>query len=226
MVKSEWDPQKGALNKPGRRISQTKFNLLWKLVWDFVSRVWGFGSRLWDRQRISKSLSQLSWINEREHIIRTFALKLAPLDGVHVGEYQINSPLCEAVKGWSRRHYIPKQRMVVLNVWLLVRRIRIAKEYGSPLFPGGVVFKGKTLLNSPPLSVSKTGNISPKQKPFAFSRSFRSVIIAPVSAAVLSSKEISNIKSTLTNWKVMMIFPPMEPIKVSISVQPAMGVPP
>ena len=113
--------------------------------------------------------------------------------------------------------------MVVFNVRLLPRTVGIAKETEVSFVPFKSFSKADTLPNSPPLSVSKTGKISEKEKPAEVNVYFNCVIRSAPSAADLLSMRIPNMKSTLTNWNVMITFPPILPITVSISESRALS---
>jgi len=83
------------------------------------------------------------------------------------------------------------------------------------LFPNSSSSKAETILNSPPLSVSNTGIISPKEKLLSFSFFFNPWIFCAASAAVLFSRSKAIIKSQLTKWTVIIVLPPTRPITVS-----------
>ena len=83
--------------------------------------------------------------------------------------------------------------------------------------------KPKTLLNSPPLSVNRTGINLPKEKPLSTRVCFNRLIFEVTSPEDLLSDRIPIIKLKAVKWIVKITFPPVLPIAVSISTIGILG---
>lgn len=146
-----------------------------------------------------------------------------PFDSIHVREDQVDGFLSEAVKGCSGRHDRTKQSMIVFNVRFLIRRIRITEEYGCLLIPICIVFKGKDIAEFSAVIGKQHGEYLTEAKALLFHPLFKGSDPRAGFCGGLVIQQYSEHEVDVDKQRVMMTFPPTEPIKVSISVQISQG---
>ena len=91
----------------------------------------------------TQHMSKLFRVGKGKHFVSAFTVELFAKDAVDVGEYQVDCVLREVIKGSSARYNIPQQRVIVLNMWFLVRGIGITEEERGLLVSVQTVFEGR-----------------------------------------------------------------------------------
>lgn len=79
----------------------------------------GLTDTVWPDPADAKAGSQLLGIEEKEHVIGSFAGIEIPGNGIDVRENQIHRFLREVVEGFAAGNDVPEKRMVLLDMRLL-----------------------------------------------------------------------------------------------------------